>query len=999
MAIVTSALTALKVSKLLAPSAGKKALMGAAKSSAKKGAKNLAKRKVKEFVSGKKEEKIEKGSAIVKSEGIQPLSKKVGDQIIDTSIVPVKPQKAKKVVVKNNFESITKTVESLVKSSNKIIKILNKQKNFQKGQNKKDRIQSEKDKKRKKESLLEKLGSTFKDKVGGLAKKASFNIFDVISKILMGGILVALIKNAKKVAELLDYIGEHFVDPLKFIKASIFAFVAIFPRFSKLIERGLFKLIPFKKQISNISKNIGKKIGKFFKNLGGSVLNFGKNLFKKLSGFGSNLLKKTGVGSVLNFGKNLFKKSVGLVKKGGEIIGSKAKDIAKSFKYTPKNPKKLPVPKKINPRAISIGPAKNIFGKNAVKRLSKVKGLFKRIPVIGALFGIGIDLALGESIDKAIVGAIGSSLGAAIGAGVGSLILPIAGTAAGAFVGGIVGDWLAKELWTKITGLGDLGISQKEKKEFKDKDKDTPSPPGSSGGSSPEEEELKAGDFVMENGAIRVFDGMGTRTPTPSEFSIYYSGRRNINEVQQTSSSSNSGVVGGDSATSDDPYKIAQSMGFSKEDWDNYRNVVGNIESGNRYDIGRGGSDDKYDGRWQLGKAAKTDAANYLGETDPGHGSEARDKFNSSPEMQERYFAAFTAKNFGYLSTHPGFKKLTTREKFQVLGYAHNQGASGARDWLDTGEVRRDGFGTAATKYSNALAEAYSSEKPTESTPQTMNPEDVKPSTSLTPSTSGAFNTGLKTGKSQYIGGSSDYHIDTKFKSSLSMEEKVAMMDQLAAGYEAQGRKIEFSNAAISGAVYDPNAQYEEKAALLQKAFEAHNIPRGRAIDQGGFNSIDYYAPLKDENRFGSSVKGQDILIPTMGGTEVEYHQGGEYGAFVSLTDENDNVLLKTGHGDIRGAKGGQVQLSDGQSQMIETSQPSRPATFSSVSRFATDQIQRKGSYDQPTSYVIMNNQGGGARVSSGGGGSGKQPILIPVGPSLNSFYKKQLLGFLYKQG
>ena len=183
--------------------------------------------------------------------------------------------------------------------------------------------------------------------------------------------------------------------------------------------------------------------------------------------------------------------------------------------------------------------------------------------------------------------------------------------------------------------------------------------------------------------------------------------------------------------------------------------------------------------------------------------------------------------------------------------------------------------------------------------------------------TSGAFNTGLRTGKSQYIGGSSEYHIDTKFKSSLSMEKKVQMMDQLAEGYAAQGRKIEFSNAAISGAVYDRNATYEEKAALLQKAFEAHNLPRGRAIDQGGFNSIDYYAPLAEENRFGKSVEGNEILIPTVGGTEVEYHQGGGYGAFVALTDENDEVLLKTGHGDIRGAKSGQVQLSDVQDQMV----------------------------------------------------------------------------------
>ena len=175
----------------------------------------------------------------------------------------------------------------------------------------------------------------------------------------------------------------------------------------------------------------------------------------------------------------------------------------------------------------------------------------------------------------------------------------------------------------------------------------------------------------------------------------------------------------------------------------------------------------------------------------------------------------------------------------------------------------------------------------------------------------------MKTGSSAYIGGSDDYHIDTKFSSSLSMEEKVRMMDQLAAGYAAQGRNIEFSNSAIANTIYDPNASFEEKSALLQRAFEAHNLPRGRAIDQGGFNSIDYYAPLIEDSqstqgkgRFRSSVEGQDILIPTVGGTNVNYSQGGAYGAFVTLTDDQGNVLLKTGHGDVRTAKSGSVDVS-----------------------------------------------------------------------------------------
>jgi|TARA_Y100000289_G_scaffold40634_1_gene40242 hypothetical protein len=184
-------------------------------------------------------------------------------------------------------------------------------------------------------------------------------------------------------------------------------------------------------------------------------------------------------------------------------------------------------------------------------------------------------------------------------------------------------------------------------------------------------------------------------------------------------------------------------------------------------------------------------------------------------------------------------------------------------------------------------------------------------------SADGVFNTELKTGKSAYIGGSADYHIDSQFKSSLPMSEKVAMMDQLAAGYAAQGRIIEFSNAGVVNQVYDPSASLEEKSALLQRAFEAHQLPRGRAIDAGGFNRIDYYAPLVEDSRetggqgrFRDSVVGQDILIPTRGGEKVSYHQGGDYGAFVHLTDKDGNVIFRTGHGDTRTAKSGTVDIS-----------------------------------------------------------------------------------------
>ena len=174
----------------------------------------------------------------------------------------------------------------------------------------------------------------------------------------------------------------------------------------------------------------------------------------------------------------------------------------------------------------------------------------------------------------------------------------------------------------------------------------------------------------------------------------------------------------------------------------------------------------------------------------------------------------------------------------------------------------------------------------------------------------GTYGTGLKTGPSSQIGGSSAYHIDSQFKSSLSMEEKVKMMDDLAAAYAARGRKIEFSNAAVAGQVWNSKSSMEEKMALLQKAFAAHQLPRGRTIDQDGFNRIDYYIPQIDKNRFDASAEGAEILVPTRGASTMDYLSGGDYGAYVNLKDKDGNIIFRTGHGDKRGARSGSVDLS-----------------------------------------------------------------------------------------
>ena len=150
-------------------------------------------------------------------------------------------------------------------------------------------------------------------------------------------------------------------------------------------------------------------------------------------------------------------------------------------------------------------------------------------------------------------------------------------------------------------------------------------------------------------------------------------------------------------------------LGISKEEWGIFKNTVAAIESGGAYDIA-GGSGKHYDGRYQLGRDAKIDGAKVAGIANPGHGdvdSSQRIKFRKDPALQEVLFAGYTIANYNYLKSLPEFRKKSKAGQLQALGYAHNQGMGGAANWLKTGVVGSDGFGTKGTKYTDALRQNF----------------------------------------------------------------------------------------------------------------------------------------------------------------------------------------------------------------------------------------------------------------------------------------------------
>ena len=160
---------------------------------------------------------------------------------------------------------------------------------------------------------------------------------------------------------------------------------------------------------------------------------------------------------------------------------------------------------------------------------------------------------------------------------------------------------------------------------------------------------------------------------------------------------------------------LVNDMGFSPEDWTTYKDALSVIESAGKYNVA-GGSGDHYDGRYQMGRDAKTDAAKQLRTSDPGHDAPAREVFRNDPVMQENFLAGFAKANHRYLMRNPAYRNASPQRKLEILGYAHNQGMRGANEWLNTGKVGADGFGTKGTKYTESIAAAFKAKLRAEAT-------------------------------------------------------------------------------------------------------------------------------------------------------------------------------------------------------------------------------------------------------------------------------------------
>jgi len=202
---------------------------------------------------------------------------------------------------------------------------------------------------------------------------------------------------------------------------------------------------------------------------------FGGSILERIFGFFKAVIGFFGIRYLLNPLKII--KDLNTIIKNGDKIGEVFSAFRKSGivsgveKLLQSLPKTASVFKHGLSRGLTRGLLK-VFGKGGFQFLSKIaaksaptvtkflvepiKAFSKKtvagIPIVGPLLSLGINLALGDPIDKAIIKTVGSTLGMGLGGLIGSAI-PGPGTIVGGVLGGLLGDWAASTLYDWVKGM------------------------------------------------------------------------------------------------------------------------------------------------------------------------------------------------------------------------------------------------------------------------------------------------------------------------------------------------------------------------------------------------------------------------------------------------------------------------------------------------------------------------------------------------------------------
>jgi murein DD-endopeptidase MepM/ murein hydrolase activator NlpD len=464
--------------------AGAKGLLaGAAKQGIKKAAtdallkkaRNVAKNKAKQFLQKKKKGALArvtgKDGALVKSKGgALARSMEGGGVSAIKKAPPIKPRDPKVTSTggKVGFEKITTQVGNLVSISGSIDDAIKGQYQAEVEAAKERKKQLAAARRRRRERLLEGVkgaAGVLSGIIGGVAGK--FNFFDFIKNILIGGILLFLLKNFKKIMGALTFLRDNLYAIFLLTRGAFQVFGKGLGQVGKILKgavKGVLRFITG--TVKTIFKTTGKilvsgvkNLGKMLRSVGSAIFNFGKNIFKSIVNFAKRVpfLK-----NVIKFADQLGN----LLKRGGKgafnLIKSLTKPASAAIKGITKTASAVggAVSKAVKAPGTLIT---KLFGKEAAKNFGGISKMMKgvakaakgiRIPIVGPIIVAVSSLLSGDPPTKTLFKAVGAGLGEALG----TLIpIPVIGT----IVGGLLGEFGGELLYDLTQGGGVEAVKKK----------------------------------------------------------------------------------------------------------------------------------------------------------------------------------------------------------------------------------------------------------------------------------------------------------------------------------------------------------------------------------------------------------------------------------------------------------------------------------------------------------------------------------------------------------
>jgi len=334
MAIISGSILA--IGKALASGAAKSTLKKVATNKAKDFVKGKVKDKAKNLVKGRKKKK---GGALAKqgeeqSAEIMPQQGMMGGAgALVKKEAPAKPEtpKLEQVTSKIGYEKINSQINNLVNISSSIDDALKKQYQAELNTRKARKESNQKARRFNREALLEKAkgaAGILAGSIGAVGKK--FNIFDFLKNILLGGLLLLVLKNIKKIIEAFEFLRDKTSIVYTLIKATIKSFVKSITNIFKLIKGGvksIGKLIKggiknALRPIGNLLKKAGSAIGDGLKKIGKAILNFAQELLGKLTKAAAEVFESLGK-PLLNFLETVAQKGSKVLKEASENLSKK----------------------------------------------------------------------------------------------------------------------------------------------------------------------------------------------------------------------------------------------------------------------------------------------------------------------------------------------------------------------------------------------------------------------------------------------------------------------------------------------------------------------------------------------------------------------------------------------------------------------------------------------------------------------------------------------------